>query len=229
WEFETVIQLGWVKPQLVFRLTLNCLYSIFPNRKDNSSIKLGFFGRVGLRKGTFDLIKAFAKMPSDLQNRCELIIAGDGDIEEARKLVESYNLTNCVQFLGWIDSQTRDKLLANIDVFILPSYNEGLPMALLEAMGWGLPVIVTPVGGIPELIISTENGLLVTPGNIQQLSQAMQELIQSQSLRVSLGNAARETVTPFDIKTYCSQLHKIYNSVLESKSKNTLSPATAGQ
>ncbi|MCJ8282982.1 MAG: glycosyltransferase family 4 protein, partial [Rivularia sp. ALOHA_DT_140] len=229
WEKYYINNLGLNEKQVVVLPSPTELPAQIPNRKDNSSIKLGFFGRVGLRKGTFDLIKAFAKMPSDLQNRCELIIAGDGDIEEARKLVESYNLTNRVQFLGWIDSQTRDKLLANIDVFILPSYNEGLPMALLEAMGWGLPVIVTPVGGIPELIISTENGLLVTPGNIQQLSQAMQELIQSQSLRVSLGNAARETVTPFDIKTYCSQLHKIYNSVLESKSKNSLSPATAGQ
>ncbi len=195
-----------------------------PNRTNTSSIKLGFFGRVGSRKGTFDLIRAFATMPEALKNRSELIVAGDGDIEEARRLVESFNLTNRVEFLGWIDSQTRDKLLAQIDVFVLPSYNEGLPMALLEAMGWGLPAIVTPVGGIPELIISTENGLLVTPGDIQQLSGAMQELIENNSLRVSLGNAARLTVTPFDIKVYSSQLHEIYNSVLASKSKNSLLP-----
>ena len=102
-------------------------------------------------------------------------------------------------------------------------------MALLEAMGWGLPVIVTPGGGIPELITSTENGLLINPGDVQKLSEAMQKLIKSESLRLSLGNAARETVTPFDIKTYCSQLYEIYDSVLEPKSKNSLEPATAGR
>ena len=200
-----------------------------PDRTDTSSIKLGFFGRVGSRKGTFDLIKAFAQIPDALKGKAELIIAGDGDIEEARRLAQTLNLENSIQFLGWIDSQTRDKLLADIDVFVLPSYNEGLPMALLEAMGWGLPVIVTPVGGIPELITSTENGLLINPGDVQKLSEAMQKLIESESLRLSLGNAARETVTPFDIKTYCSQLYEIYDSVLEPKSKNSLEPATAGR
>ena len=195
-----------------------------PVRKNSSKIKFGFFGRVGSRKGTFDLIEAFAKIPSNLKNRSELIIAGDGEIEVGRKLIETHNLEDKAQFLGWIDSQTRDKLLADIDVFVLPSYNEGLPMALLEAMGWGLPVIVTPVGGIPELITSKENGLLVEPGDIQQLSEAIQGLIENENLRISLGNSARKTVIPFDVRPYSSKLYEIYSSVLESKSKKSLSP-----
>lgn len=225
WEKYYISNLGLKEKQVLVLPNPTELPAQIPIREDNSLIKFGFFGRVGARKGTFDLIKAFAQMPSCLQFSSELIVAGDGDIEEARKLVESLNLQNQVKFLGWIDSQTRDKLLADIDVFVLPSYNEGLPMALLEAMGWGLPAIVTPVGGIPELVSSTDNGLLVTPGDIQQLSKAMQELIENKPLRVSLGNAARQSVIPFDVKTYCTQLHKIYNSVLDSKSKNTLLPA----
>ncbi|MEA5593108.1 glycosyltransferase family 4 protein [Rivularia sp. UHCC 0363] len=227
WKEYYVNKLGLNEKQVVVLPNPTELPAQIPNRTNNSSIKLGFFGRVGSRKGTFDLIKAFAKMPESLKAHSELIIAGDGDIEEARKLIESLNLINHIQLLGWIDSQTRDKLLADINVFVLPSYNEGLPMALLEAMGWGLPVIVTPVGGIPELITSTENGLLVTPGDIQQLSEAMQELIEKESLRICLGNAARLTVTPFDVKNYSSQLDQIYSSVL-SKSKN-FSPAAVGQ
>lgn len=227
WQEYYINNLGLNEKQVIVLPNPTELPAQIPNRTNTSSIKFGFFGRVGSRKGTFDLIKAFAEIPQSLKQGCELIIAGDGDIEEARRLVENLNLTNHVQLLGWIDSQTRDKLLANIDVFVLPSYNEGLPMALLEAMGWGLPAIVTPVGGIPELITSTLNGLLVTPGDIQQLSSAMEELIENDSLRVSLGNAARETVTPFDVKTYCSQLNEIYHSVLKSKSKNSLSPAAA--
>jgi glycosyltransferase involved in cell wall biosynthesis len=228
WEDYYVNNLGLNKKQVVVLPNPTELPAQIPNRISTSSIKFGFFGRVGARKGTFDLIKAFAQIPDALKADSELIVAGDGDIEEARRLAKSLNL-NKIQFLGWIDSQTRDQLLANIDVFVLPSYNEGLPMALLEAMGWGLPAIVTPVGGIPELITSTENGLLVNPGDIQKLSEAMQQLIENQSLRVSLGNAARETVTPFDVKVYCSQLYKIYSSVLESRSKKSLSPAAVGQ
>ena len=227
WEEYYINNLGLNEKQVIVLPNPTELPAQIPDRTNTSSIKFGFFGRVGARKGTFDLIKAFAQIAD--ASKSELIIAGDGDIEEARQLAKSLNLENKVQFLGWIDSQTRDKLLANIDVFVLPSYNEGLPMALLEAMGWGLPAIVTPVGGIPELITSTENGLLVNPGDIQQLSEAMQGLIENESLRVSLGNAARETVTPFDVKVYSSQLHQIYSSILESKSKGSLSTAAVGQ
>ncbi|BAY86593.1 group 1 glycosyl transferase [Calothrix parasitica NIES-267] len=229
WEKYYTNNLGLNKKQVVVLPNPTELPAQIPDRKNTSSIKIGFFGRVGSRKGTFDLIKAFAQIPDALKGKTELIIAGDGDIKEAQTLAQSLNLENRIQFLGWIDSQTRDKLLADIDIFVLPSYNEGLPMALLEAMGWGLPVIVTPVGGIPELINSTENGLLINPGDVQKLSEAMQKLIESESLRFSLGNAARETVAPFDIKTYCSQLYEIYDSVLESKSKNSLEPAAAGR
>lgn len=227
WEQYYINNLGLSEKQVRVLPNPTELPAQIPDRTNTSTIKFGFFGRVGARKGTFDLIKAFAQIADT--SKSELIIAGDGDIEEARQLAKSLNLENKVQFLGWIDSQTRDKLLANIDVFVLPSYNEGLPMALLEAMGWGLPAIVTPVGGIPELITSTENGLLVNPGDVQKLSKAMQGLIENESLRVSLGNAARETVTPFDIKVYCSELRNIYSSVLESKSKSSLSPAALGQ
>ncbi|MEO0840521.1 MAG: glycosyltransferase family 4 protein [Cyanobacteria bacterium J06643_5] len=229
WEEYYINNLGLSKNQVIVLPNPTELPVQIPNRTDTSSIKLGFFGRVGSRKGTFDLIKAFAQIPTASKGKAELIIAGDGDIEEARSLARSLDLEDRIKFLGWIDSQTRDNLLANIDVFVLPSYNEGLPMALLEAMGWGLPVIVTPVGGIPELITSTENGLLINPGDVQKLSEAMHKLITNQSLRLSLGNAARETVAPFDIKAYSFQLYEIYNSVIESKSKNSLEPATAGR
>ncbi|MDY6900049.1 MAG: glycosyltransferase family 4 protein [Cyanobacteriota bacterium] len=229
WEEYYINNLGLNKEKVIVLPNPTELPVQVPDRADTSSIKIGFFGRVGSRKGTFDLIKAFADIPDAFKQKSELIIAGDGDIEEAQRLAQRLNLENRIQFLGWIDSQTRDKLLADIDLFVLPSYNEGLPMALLEAMGWGLPVIVTPVGGIPELITSTENGLLVNPGDVQKLSEAMQKLIGNESLRFSLGNAARETVTPFDIKTYCSQVDEIYRSVIGSKSKKSLEPATVGR
>ncbi|MCX7595896.1 MAG: glycosyltransferase, partial [Fischerella sp.] len=109
----------------------------------------------------------------------------------------------------------RDRATAN--VFVLPSYNEALPLALLEAMAWGLPVITTDVGGISEFVTPDKNGLLVTPGNIQQISAAIQSLIENESLRLCLGNAARESIAPLNVDNFISSLMKIYYLTLNIK------------
>ncbi|OKH41532.1 glycosyl transferase family 1 [Calothrix sp. HK-06] len=217
WKDFYVLNLG-LNPQQVFVLPNPTELPLqTPQRLNANKVTLLFCGRVGQRKGAFDLIRAFAKLPAQQQNCSELILAGDGDIEQGQKLVESLNIEKHINFLGWLNSEQRDKLLASADVFVLPSYNEALPMAILEAMGWGLPVISTPVGGIPELVISNKNGFLVSPGDIQQLYEAMQTLIENKALRLSLGNAARATVTPFDVRNYSCQLAQIFRQVLQSK------------
>jgi len=187
-----------------------------PDRRNSATLRFVFLGRIGQRKGAFDLIKAFARIPAAQKNRCELILAGDGEIEQGRSIAQSFNLGEQVTFLGWIDSEQRNEVLNQADVFILPSYNEGLPMALLEAMGRGLPVLTTPVGGIPEVIASGKNGLLVAPGEIQQLSEAMQLLIGDREMRLSLGTAARESVACYDIESYCRRLIDIYYAISSS-------------
>ncbi len=217
WKDFYVLNLG-LEPEQVFVLPNPTeLPDQIPQRLNVSQVSLLFCGRVGERKGTFDLIKAFAKLPQEIQNYSQLTIAGDGDIKAARNLVETLNITAHINFVGWVNSEERDKLLINADIFILPSYNEGLPMAILEAMGWGLPIITTPVGGIPELVIQNKNGLLVTPGDIQELSQAMQSLIENENLRLSLGKDARATVTPFDVHNYCGQLSNIFSQACIAK------------
>ena len=178
-------------------------------------LKFLFLGRIGERKGTFDLIKAFALLSEGEKTNSQLIIAGDGEVEAARNLVESLNIAHQSTFPGWIDTEERDRLLAQGNVFVLPSYNEGLPLSMLEAMAWGLPVIVTPVGGISEIINDGENGLLVEPSNVEQLSAAMKSLIANEDLRVSLGAKGRKSVIPLDIKNYWLSFLNIYHSALQ--------------
>ncbi|MFN6572452.1 MAG: glycosyltransferase family 4 protein [Dendronalium sp. ChiSLP03b] len=222
WKEYYVLNLG-LNPQQVFVLPNPAELPVeIPQRMNADRVTLLFCGRVGQRKGTFDLIEAFANLPAEQKNRAKLIIAGDGDIEQGRKLVENLNLTEHITFAGWVNSEERDKLLAKADVFLLPSYNEGLPMAILEAMSWGLPVISTPVGGIPELIVSNENGLLVKPGDIQQLSAAILSLITNDELRLIMGKTARERVMPYDIKNYLNSLIDVYNLVLTRTKKYSL-------
>lgn len=82
-------------------------------------------------------------------------------------------------------------------------------------MAWGIPPITTPVGGIPEVVVPNQNGLLVSPGNVQQLSQAIQYLLEDAELRLKLGKSARSTAESLDIKTYAHRLGRIYDRVLQ--------------
>ncbi len=203
-----------------------------PQRLGRKQIKFVFLGRIGSRggaldlaksivsfpkqeKGSFDLIRAFAALSKTDRENTKLILAGNGDLEAAHQLIAELGIENQVTVLTWISPEQRDELLAESDAFILPSYNEGLPMSMLESMAWGLPVIVTPVGGIPEVIFHRQNGLLVEPGNQDQLVQAMQDLIRDEDLRISLGNAGRLSVQSLDIHNYMNSLVSIYAAVVK--------------
>lgn len=188
------------------------LPSQIPTRLSSKPVTLLFLGRIGQRKGAFDLIQAFAALPDQQKTQAHLLIAGDGEVEKARGMVQELNLTQFVTILDWLNPEQRDAYLAKADVFVLPTNNEGLPLALLEAMGWGLPAVTTPVGGIPEVVTSGKDGILIEPGNIEQLSQAIQSLIEDEDLRLTIGKNARHRVEPLNIHSYCSSLLEIYCS-----------------
>ncbi len=190
-----------------------------PDRANSNKLKFVFLGKINKRKGVFDLLQAFAELAPEQREKSQLILAGSGEVEQVRSLAESLNLKEYITFPGWIDTARRNELLSKADVFVLPSYNEGLPMALLEGMSWGLPVITTPVGGIPEVVTHNENGLLVNPGNVQQLAEALQSLIESESLRLDLGSAARKRIAPLDVRIYVSSLFNLYCSAWETKTR----------
>jgi glycosyltransferase involved in cell wall biosynthesis len=190
-----------------------------PKRSDSQKVKFLFLGRIGERKGAFDLIKAFSLLPDEHKKKSTLIMAGDGDLEAARNLVKTLNLEDYIQLPGWIDADQRDILLAQANVFILPSYNEGLPLAMLEAMAWELPVIVTPVGGISEIVTDAENGVIIKPGDIEQLSHGMSSLIKNEKLRLDLGTKARNSIIPLDIKKHWHHCLDLYHLVLHQENK----------
>jgi len=114
---------------------------------------------------------------------------------------------------SWIDAAQRDALLASAEGFILPSYHEGLPMALLEAMAWGLAPVVTPVGSIPELVDSEVNGLLTQPGDLSGLAAAIERVTLDHGLRARLGAAARRRVEPLAVDVYAQKLCALYEAV----------------
>src|SRR5690606_11523739 len=121
-----------------------------------------------------------------------LVCAGDGNVEIFAHLARQLKIDTKVNFPGWLSAQECQEQLRDASIFVLPSHAEGLPMALLEAMSWKLPVIASPVGGIPQLIRYGENGLLVEAGNVQGLADACATLLSRPALCERLGAKARQ-------------------------------------
>jgi len=152
-----------------------------------------FVGRLVKGKGINDLIGAFAKVSTEFPD-VKLVCIGDGNADLVRKLAVSLGVGKRVECPGWIDPEQCFEYYRGSSIFVLPSYAEGLPIALLEAMSWQLAIISCPVGGIPELVQDGENGLLVRPGDIDGLANALRVLLTDPKLRSRLSVAARATI-----------------------------------
>lgn len=170
-------------------------------------------GRLGKRKGTYDIIEA-AKY---IKNQNVIInLYGDGNIEEFKNLVIDNNLENKIKIKGWVPDNEKEEGLKNSDILLLPSYNEGLPMSIVEAMAYGLPIISTPVGGIPEAVENGVNGFLIQPGDFKELAEKIDILANDSELREKMGQKSYEIAKEkFDIKIVVKQLEGIYDSLLE--------------
>ncbi|ENM5835796.1 glycosyltransferase, partial [Vibrio metoecus] len=176
----------------------NILYNPVPNlnvtKVDTETCNFTFIGELSKRKGITDLLNAFAM--NEVEN-ARLLIAGNGDIAQLSYLCTELGISNKVEFLGWINNKQKLDLLARTDVVVLPSYAEGLPMSILEAMSAGLPVITTSVGAIGDAITNNVNGLIVEPGNISDIFLAINELASNPDKRIEFGIAAKNKFDDF--------------------------------
>lgn len=174
-----------------------------------------FLGRVGERKGVFDLLQAFAAARG-VNNALDLTIGGDGALWRAKREALRLGVADHVELCGWVGPQEREALFSRADIFVLPSRAEGLPMSVLEAMARGLPVIATPVGGLPELIEDGVNGLLVPPSDPQALTRAILKLADDREGREALGRAARETILArHSAAVVLPRLEEVYAAVVK--------------
>ena len=176
---------------------------------------LGIIARLTEQKGHRVLLDALAQRP-DL-SRAHLVIVGDGPLSAAlQRQAAGLGIADRVRFLG----ARRDlgNLLSAIDVFVMPSFWEGLPLAMVLAMGAGLPVVATRVAGIPEVVQDGVNGLLVTPGESGELGAALSRVVNDDTTRVLLGQAARAFVRPrFGIDGYVNAITGVYHRLLAAK------------
>lgn len=182
------------------------------NLYNNDGKSIIFMGRMDKRKGIYDLLdiaKEIEKIGKDLI----ITLCGDGEIDKVISIIKSRGLKN-VMVLGWVDQIKKEEVLRDAVINILPSYNEGMPMSILEAMSMGIPTISTDVGGIPEIIKSTENGFLIRPGDKKAMIKAIETIIKNNELRGEISTNSYETIyKKFNIETHINSLLRIYNKV----------------
>jgi glycosyltransferase involved in cell wall biosynthesis len=185
-----------------------------PDRAAEEPGRVLFLGQLERRKGVYELLEAFAALLPAFP-AARLVLGGQGEVAQLRRRAAELGIEGRVVLLGWIDGPEKQAELARAAVFCLPSHAEGLPMAMLEAMAAGKPVVVTPVGGILDAVQHGANGLLVAPGQVAQLAGALGRLLGDAGLRRRLGQAARATIAArFDAAVVSGRISDIYRELI---------------
>lgn len=181
------------------------------SRRDPATVLT--LGRLNRGKGTYDLLQAMAELPAGLAH-ARARLGGDGEVERAAAAAAERGLGDRVELLGWVGGDDKPRLLATATVYALPSYHEGLPMSVLEAMAAGLPVVTTPVGGIPEAITDGVEGFLVQPGDVAALRDRLQRLLTDPELARRMGEAGRRKAeTVFASGAIMPRLERMYTEL----------------
>lgn len=166
------------------------------------------------RKGIIDLINASTSIIDRLKKEkieVKFIIAGDGEyFDKSKALVRELNISDNFEFKGWIDKKAKIDILENSDLFVLPSYNEGLPLSILEAISHGIPIISTNVGSIDEAVYNGQNGYLINPGDVKELSNKIVRILTIDNIS-EMSNCSRNIAEEkFNIEKYFQEIEEIY-------------------
>ncbi|MDB5874140.1 MAG: glycosyl transferase, group 1, partial [Ramlibacter sp.] len=149
-----------------------------------------FLGNLSERKGVSDLLQALAR-PGFEAGPLEVVLAGGGDVAGYEAKARDLGLEDTVRFAGWCGQQQVARLMAQSDVLVLPSYDEGLPLVILEALAHGVAVVCTPVGEIPSALTDGVNARFVTPGDIDGIAAGLQQVLARPELLETLGRNGR--------------------------------------
>jgi len=221
-----VLSAGW--HQFVREIAPGARISIIPNyspampsatnqnltAKQNNNFIFLFMGALTDRKGIYELIPAFAKLSSEFPD-VELWIGGSGETDRVLATIAEYQLSR-VRLLGWVDVAERNRLLTLADAFVLPSKNENLPLAIIEAMAASLPIITTHVGGIPEMLNDNEDAILVMPGRVDLLHAALKAVrVDKGRATLMAANALNRYRREFSPETCLPKIDELYKEILK--------------
>ncbi len=181
---------------------------------NNRVLNLLFLGKICNEKGIFDLLEYLKQNSYYLNNQIRLTIGGNHDVSRLQSLLDEPIFNTNIHFCGWVEPDLKAKLFTECDVFILPSYFEGLPVSILEAMSYGKSVISTRVGGIPSIVKEGFNGWLINPGNFIELDAVLEQIFNQSSILIEYGFNSHTTAKKFSTNIVTQQLEHLYSSLL---------------
>jgi len=192
-----------------------------PRDISSNSTNILYAGFLTENKGVHILLEAFARFREKYHTPdIKLHLAGDGYFRpKLEEICQQLKITENVIFYGFIgDKEKLKQLFREADMFVLPSKSEGIPKVLLEAMAYGVPILTTNVGGIPEMITHNENGILIPPRSSKDIARSVVNLVEDDQLRKELGVNARKTVEKkFSWKIAALRTKEYYERVLENE------------
>ena len=188
------------------------------SRSDQSCLHILYLGHLGKEKGSFDLVCAAQTVLGqdhgvvfDLVGQEQVV----GNIEQLKTQVIDAGLEQFIHIKSAVTGAEKINLFRSADIFVYPSYHEGMPMAVIEAMACGLPIIATRVGGLPDLVCPGLNGLLVPAGQPDQLANAIHQLVANPQMRFSMQSGSFQLAQEkFDIEKLVLRLLDIYQTIL---------------
>lgn len=208
------------------KITVLQNYCIMPETSDNrffaerNKKQILFLGEIGKRKGCFDIPEVLEKAGLKEKNAV-FVFAGDGNAEDVKQIKDSLkekNLSDYVKFVGWVRGKEKEALLKESQIFFFPSYHEGMPMAVLEAMAYGMAILTTDVGGIPKLITDQAEGYLCKPGDTTQMAERLGELLTDSNKAEKFGeNAGEKAKKHYSRESHISRLLQLYDEIAEKK------------
>lgn len=189
-------------------------YEAFQERKSRkTNNRVLFLGELGERKGCFDIPKVVKQVVQKVPN-VKFVLAGDGsnaDKLAIRQLIYKEGVEKNVILLGWIRGDEKDQQLKDADLLFLPSYNEGMPMSVLDAMGYGLPVVSTNVGGIPKIVVNGLNGYCCNPGDIEAFSNDIISILKSERLQSKYSEESYQIVMKkYSLASHIEKIEQVY-------------------
>ncbi|PFN07059.1 glycosyltransferase family 4 protein [Bacillus cereus] len=193
--------------------------AVFPKQAVNDSedrVYITTMGVLSQRKGTYDLIEVGAKLKGKIDSKYKFVLAGDGEIGKVKKKITELGLGDLFIVPGWISDEKKiEDIYRKSIIYVLPSYNEGMPMSILEAMSYGLPVISTNVGSISS-VVEKENGFVVNPGDIKELADKINYLLNNESNIERISESNTEKIcAKYNVYTSLEKVHLLYEEIIE--------------
>lgn len=175
-----------VDKKLIDTCTKDLIIQKFAKQRQDETLNLLFLSRLEKRKGIYELYNAYKKLKSNSMHRFHLTICGDGfELEILQKKILDEGVED-IKIMGFVSGDQKKRAFQAAHIFVFPSHGEGMPNAVLEAMGFGLPVITTPVGGLIDFFEDGKNGYFIKKNNPDDIEEKIKILMSNEKIVVDI-------------------------------------------